>query len=412
MIQKRAGAILFILCMLFVCACGTKGSKVVTGKGYYSSAESVRDTQAEETTEAEESKEDAELYLLMGYDTSLGLLHFEHLTSGKTEELPFTDGTFFLDKYGNLTSLASIEAGDVVTIEVSNESGALKSMQISDQAWYYENVTDYKIDTDRGVVSFGGTNYSYREGLPVFSAGIQEQLSQVGSGNSIRIVGKDKEILSMTVTTGQGSITLQNTELFEGGWLNLDNRIYLKITKDMTIDVEEGNHTLTVTGDGYGDTKEIQVKRNETLLVDLDTLKGEGPKYCSLSFEFGVEGTTVFLDGEEVDTTTPVQVKYGTHVLQARATGYDTWTRKLVVNSAKAILVIDVSQETVATTEASTEKSTETSTTKTSTETDSEKQSSSTSTSNTASQTSDATSAYLDTLSGIMDTLTNTGSDN
>ena len=174
------------------------------------------------------------------------------------------------------------------------------------------------------------------------------------------------------------------------------------------------------------------------MTADLDMIKGEGPKSCELSFTVTVPDTTVLLDGQPVDLSMPVTVTYGTHSLQAAATGYSAWSRQLVVNSETANIIIDLTENAVSSGEESTE-STDTvqGTTGDSTQSDSSESTttdstqtgvtdssqSSTQSGNSGStqtnlgnslitdeaesdSTNTATESYLKTLSGIMDTLT------
>ena len=161
---------------------------------------------------------------------------------------------------------------------------------------------------------------------------------------------------------------------------------------------------------------------DETVTADLDMIKGEGPKSCELSFTVTVPDTTVLLDGQPVDLSMPVTVTYGTHSLQAAATGYSAWSRQLVVNSETANIIIDLTENAVSSGEESTESmDTVQGTTGDSTQSDSSE--STTQSGNSGStqtnlgnslitdeaesdSTNTATESYLKTLSGIMDTLT------
>ena len=80
------------------------------------------------------------------------------------------------------------------------------------------------------------------------------------------------------MTTGHGTLSLTNTTLFEGSYLQLNKDIFVLISDSMEMEIPEGSYTLKVANDGWGGTTEIEVVRGETTEVDLDTLKGEGKK--------------------------------------------------------------------------------------------------------------------------------------
>jgi hypothetical protein len=200
------------------------------------------------------------------------------------------------------------------------------------------------------------------------------------------------------VTTGHGYLQLANTDLFQDSLICIGNRIFTIITGDMTIEVPEGSYDITVANNGYGGTANYTVTRNETTVVDLDQLKGSGPKTCQVTFETEVEGANVYIDGTKVAIGEALTVTYGSHKLTVMATGYDTWQKTLVVNSPSATIVLDLTDEE------STSSTTTTDTTDSSTGGSSSDSSSTTDSSSTSSDT-DAEVDYLTTLSNMLSNL-------
>ena len=224
-------------------------------------------------------------------------------------------------------------------------------VQISDEAWEYDGVKRFSIQEDEKIFTIADTKYYYEDDLHVFSEEDMVRLSDIGENDILRVQGIGKQILTISITTGHGLIQLANTELFEGGWLSLSAKTYLKVTKDMQIEAAEGTYLLSVANDGYGDTKEITVKRGETTVVDLDELKGEGPKFCTVTFEVGVENAVMTLDGQVIDYTQPQQIRYGIHRLEIVAEGYETWSKRLYVNSEEATIQVAMTSDASAATE-------------------------------------------------------------
>ena len=108
------------------------------------------------------------------------------------------------------------------------------------------------------------------------------------------------------------------------------------------MDVPEGDYLLSVANDGWGGSCEITVTRDEETDVDLDTIKGEGPKYGTILFTVDVEGAEIKIDGEKIDYSSTVQLRYGWHSMEVTAAGYDTWSKRLYVNSQEATIVIEL----------------------------------------------------------------------
>ena len=155
---------------------------------------------------------------------------------------------------------------------------------------------------------------------------------------------------------------------------------------------------------------EVEIARGENCTLDLDELKGEGPKTGSIIFYIDVEGATLSIDGDTVDYSAPVVLTYGVHTLHAEAEGYDDFDKKLFVNSAAAN--IDISLTGDGTTSDNdmtegTESVEETETAETETK-DSEEETKSTEKDSETSDKStdkDVTSDYLSTLSDLITSL-------
>ena len=101
---------------------------------------------------------------------------------------------------------------------------------------------------------------------------------------------------------------------------------------------------MTVANNGYGGSREITVERDKTTSLNLDELKGEGPKICKVVFDVGVEGALLFIDGKKADYSAPVELSYGMHSIVVEAEGFDAITQKLVVNSPSAEIEIALSE--------------------------------------------------------------------
>lgn len=456
--MKKQMKILLLLavCMLLLTACGNKnrsGGKLVSGSQMPAAktqeAEEIQNEAVdEESTQQEEQVQLPDnAYIVVLLNTSNGTLRLYDLTKQRQLDYTYNDGTVFYDKYGSYISESQLQPGRIVRIELSQKNGELVAVQLSEDAWEYDGVKRYTVDDGAQIFTIADTKYYYGDNLHVFSGEDQIRIRDIGENDILRVQGIGKEILSIAVTTGHGELQLTNTELFEGGWLRLGS-MYYKVTKDMRLETQEGRYTLSVANDdGYGDTTEIEIHRNETLTVDLNELKGEGPKYCKVTFDVGVEDAVMTLDGEQVDYTQPVEIRYGIHRLEIEAAGYETWSKRLYVNSGEATIKVTLVSDGTSS-EDGTEKSTETksdtntdagtdtsdtkgskagslagskagskaasegTTTQGSTETEDTTESTDKKNSTKSGTTSDglSTSEYLKTLSDIIDTLTGSSS--
>lgn len=380
--------------------CGRKDDGPVSMKGYASGVE----TATEEETQAEESS----LYTVSGVDTTLSTMTFLNIDTGRYEQYSYTDGTIFKDRHGSLISAASMVPGKVVTLTLRDKDLILEKVEQSADAWEMDDIGKFSYNEEDKIFTIGDTKYSYDEELQVFSGDAAIELSAVTGQDTLRIQGIDRKVLSVSVTTGHGVIQLVNTQALEGGWLSLNHKNYYKITENMQLEVPEGTYELTVAGNGYGGSTEVAVTRNEQTSVDVDSIKGEDPKYCTLTFAVDVAGALMYIDGSQVDYTQPLQLQYGIHSIQIAADGYDTWSKRLYVNSPEAQIEIALSGDDTGSTET---ESTETAGNEENTTVE-HKHSDSTSDSNSTTGTTGSTGsssdsdAYRKALSEIIDTLT------
>lgn len=352
-IKRISILLLLVMTAAFLTACGDNSRGVVTGQYYYPAADTLEQEEAEgsieNATEENESQTvlGTEQFLIMENDMLTECLILEQIVSGKQYMYYYSLATRFLDKYGNRASVSYFDSGRVVTIGTKDSQGRVMQVQISNLVWEYPDVTRYSVDEERGVFKIADTKYSFDENLYVNSDGAPILLSELTSMDAIRVIGVDKKLLSVSVTTGHGELELMNTEIFEGSFIQIGNKVFAEITPDMKLDIPEGTYTITVANKGYGGSTEMTIERGQSHLLDLDTLKGEGPKYGNILFAVDVAGAVIQIDGKVVDYSEPISLQYGMHSLKVTAESYDEYSKKLFVNSSEATIVISLTGDDI-----------------------------------------------------------------
>lgn len=324
----------------------------MTGR-YYNPAQQEKESDADsgqgETSETEMAKKEdligTDQFMITGNDMQSGCLILEQIVSGKQYMYYYSLTTSFLDKYGNRAAVSEFEPGRVVVLGSKDSQGRVMQIQISDQVWEYPNVTKYSVDEERGIFQIAGNRYCYDDTLYVNSDGNPQRLSDLNSMDTLRIIGVGTKILSVSVTTGHGILAISNTELFQGSFIQIGNKIFSEITGDMKLEVPEGTYTVAVANNGYGGDTEVEIKRGQTVQLDLDTLKGEGPKYGNILFAVDVANAIVQIDGNPVDYNEIVPLRYGAHSLTVTADSYETYSKNLYVNSEEATVIIRMAGE-------------------------------------------------------------------
>lgn len=300
------------------------------------------ETETQQTESENVSKEN--LFMIVEHDMQEESLCMYSLATGVEHYYEYGFSTRFKDKYGSLESSVKFTEGRVVTIAPRDKDGYLTEVQLSDRVWEYEKVRRFKIEEEREVFTIADTKYSIKDEVKVFSKGKEIQFSDISQDDILTVIGMDRKILSVVVTTGHGTLSLKNTELFEDSFLQLNTNIFAMITSEMEMEVPEGSYTLKVANDGWGGSTTIEIVRGETTEIDLDTLKGEGKKRGLITFDIEVEDVKVYVDHQLIDHTQPVELTYGIHVIKIEANGYDAWKKYLSVNSEEATISIELTE--------------------------------------------------------------------
>ena len=329
-----------ILMLLGVCGC--------TGEDSVSSNRTFNHSMDESNELADNSENDKanmkEDYLIVSINSADETMRVYRYANGLEYQYYYGLTTRFLNKYGDYTSIANFKEGDVINISETDLSGRVTEVRKSSDVWVYDDVVRFSINDDEGVLDIAGTNYKIDDETYVFSGGRQASLTEVTEQDKLSVVGIDKKILSISVTTGHGILQLANTELFEGSYLQLNRNIFVMITENMVMNLPEGAYTLVVANNGWGGSKEIEIKRDETMLVNLDEIKGEGPSYGEILFKVDVEEAQIYIDNELVDITAPVSLTYGAHSFEIVAEGYEKWKKTLYVNSPEATIELTLEE--------------------------------------------------------------------
>lgn len=401
--------VISILSMIMMAGCGQQTRPISTAQYYNPAKETVADTEEAEDAVAETSI-GTDLYLIIGNDMTNEQLNLKQLASGKQYLYVYSLSTDFQDKYGNSATTVDFEPGRVIHVGKKDGEGRLLQAQIADEVWEYSDITKYSVDTERGIFKIADSKYSYDADLFVESNGEKIRLSDLNEKDKIRVVGIGTKILSVSVTTGQGILELKNTSVFEGSFIQVGSKIFAQITHNMKLEIPEGTYTVTVANEGYGGSTEVEIARGEVCTLDLDELKGEGPKTGSITFYIDVEGATLSIDGDTVDYSAPVVLTYGVHELHAEADGYDDFDKKLFVNSAAANIDISLTGESTASDNDVTEgtesvEETETAETETTGSEDETKSTEKDTETSDKSTDKDVTSDYLSTLSDLITSL-------
>ena len=387
--------------MLSFCACCITACSLLTpntGSSNQNTALSAGDTQKDTgfILTGPDSYDSADTAVLVSKNKEENSVTFLNLALGRKYTLSIEGTTTFFDKYGYSISLDQIETGSVVDLTFLKSKKRLNSMQISSEAWSYEKINRYDINTVRNELTVGEDIYKFNGDTILLSEDRQIEMIDMNAVDVLTVRGIGTTVHSIKVEQGHGYLRLVNDEQFIGGWIEIGKSMIRRITEDMLLTVPEGSYQVLISLSGGGGIKNVVINRNEEVTLDIGDLDVAEIKYGTVIFSMTPSGAALYIDGTQADTSQPVTLEYGIHQLIAKAAGYQTVTSYLKVGEETA--GIDVVLDAVEG-EIDEEESTDTQNTDTSTD--------STGTTNTASSnTASANTASANT--GNSDTTTAT----
>lgn len=329
-----------LLTLLLLGGCGNQGKGITSGKGLYDPDK--KDEPLEEVVLVKE--EDLFVVMEINEEEQFMLLQKNDDESQQFSYL-FDENMMVYDKYKERIQLEKLEIGDVVNIQTDVARQKLLSLTLSKQVWKIDEVSDLIVEKNGEIASFRGKKYAWSDEVGIFFQKQQLTLEELSRMDLLQIIGKDKKILSIKVTTGHGYVTFNNTEKFQGGYILFGNLLAVQIKNEMTLPIRAGKILLSVMKDGVGGSKEVEISENQKLEVDLSAFSQEVVGSGEVTFKLMQEDAKIYINGSLIDATQPQILSYGGYQIKIKAEGYDAWTRTLMVKSEKATLVIDLDQK-------------------------------------------------------------------
>lgn len=278
----------------------------------------------------------ADTAILVEKNSDDSTVTFLNLELGRRYTLSLDGTTRLYDKYNESISLEQIKKGDIVDITFLKSKKHLTTMQLSAQAWSYDNVQRYEMNTVRGEVSIGTETYKLTENTQYLSGSRNIELMDLNAADILSFQGLDNSILCVRVEKGHGYLRLVNDENFVGGWIEIGQSQIQRITEDMLLTVPEGSYQVNISHSGGGGTKNVVINRNEETTLDIGDLEVAEVKTGMVLFSLSPSSTELYIDGAKVDASQPITLEYGIHQLIARADGYKSITQYMRVGQESA----------------------------------------------------------------------------
>ena len=326
--NRRIYSIIFLLGLLCLTACGKQETEEEKDTGFVPAVTGVFDS--------------ADTAVVAEIDMDEKTVTLKNMDKKRQYTLSYDGTTFFYDKYGKVISITQLQKGEIVDVTFFREKKRLNTLQISGEAWTHKYIDEYKLDEEKFQAEIGSAIYAYSEDTVVISDGKQGDLIDINPVDVLTFRGMGSDVYSIVVERGHGYVRLKNEEYFYGGWIEIGNKTIQKVSDGMMLTVPEGSHQVIISNKGTSGVKQIEVRKDMELELDVGDLKGEEPKYGTVIFTITPEDAMLYLDGEKTDYSLPVRLEVGIHQMIVMADGYDTVSQYLKVGEASAGIEVEM----------------------------------------------------------------------
>lgn len=341
-LAKKGKLLLSIFAVIFCISMGLTACVDNRGTVSYRAPGTPLDASGDASADAKDSLD--KVYIIEENNRDEGKLTVMNITSLREFRYPYNVSTEFLDKYGDTDSVEDFKPGMAITFDASGRYGMLTTVKKSNAVWEWDDLKNFSFDESISAMQFGGENYRYTDStLFLDGNNLMERKDLIGGVDEVMVVGVDKEVLAVALTKGHGYLQLDDTKRFDNSLIQIGSYDAALVSSGKTFTVPVGTYAVTIANNGWGGTKNVKIKKNVTSVLNLESMKGKGPKSCRLKFEIDVDGAKIYLDGKRVKTDKTMTVLYGAHSLKVTADGYDDWERTLYVNSPTAVISLDIS---------------------------------------------------------------------
>lgn len=273
----------------------------------------------------------ADTAVVTAVDTQGKTITLKNMDVNRQYTLNYDGASYFYDKYGKTLSASQLKAGEIVDLTFFKSKKRLNTLQRSKTCFVHEGITNYRIDEEKHQISVGSGIYEFSDDMVILSDGKIAELIEINPIDSVTMYGIDSEVYSLVVDKGHGYVRLKNEEYFYGGFIEIGNDVVQRVTENMLLVVPEGIHQVVISNKGTSGVKEIDVRRNIELTLDVGDLKGAEPKYGTVVFTVTPSDAVLYIDGEKADYTQPIRLEYGIHQMILMKAGYNTLTQYIKV---------------------------------------------------------------------------------
>ncbi|MFA9463578.1 MAG: PEGA domain-containing protein [Velocimicrobium sp.] len=284
--------------------------------------------------------------VIKSYDDKLKTVSVFDINGNMSYTFDYNSSTDIKNAYDEIITMPQITIGEIVDVCYYEASQKLTALSISKEAWTYKKVGNLVTDKTSRRMKISGHNYWYNDGLLLFSEEEPIELIDVHEKDELTVKGVGSQICSIIVTTGHGYIRLKNYSDFVGGTIEVGYGIIIPIVKDMLIVAREGDYKVNLENGELLAEKNIKLKRNEEITLDLSEYKMPESRIGYVRFDIEPYGADLSINGAIVDYSDPIKLNYGKHRIWVSMNGYDDFYGTLTIGESTPTITIRLAEGT------------------------------------------------------------------
>ena len=244
--------------------------------------------------------------------------------------LLYHGGVEVKDKYGKDILISAVGLGSIVDITYFSDTEKIVSITLDSKAQVLKNITKFAADIENEKASYKGTTVKLSAVAHAYDGDRKLGVNEVSTEDEVTLNIYNNRLYSVVINKGHGYVRLKNQDTYVGGMVEIGYGVIVPVTKDMLLAVQEGEYTLRISKDGYSDTKEVRVKRDKEILVDLKAIAvPSGTVMIKLDEE--IEDAHILVNDEEVYGNI-FTGQYGKYDLKIKAEGYRSFHGSFRIN--------------------------------------------------------------------------------
>ena len=314
--MKRYVLLLLLACVLCMCGCGQDKGNIIIYK---------------DTEESSVVREEVSLVcVITEMNLEEGYIRVNDCMDDAEYILLYHGGVEVKDKYGKDILISAVGPGSIVDITYYSDTEKIVSITLDSKAQVLKNVTKFAADPKEAKASYKGTTVKLSAVAHAFDGDRMIGVNEVSTEDEVTLNIYNNKLYSVVITKGHGYVRLKNQDTYVGGMVEIGYGVIVPVTKDMLLAVQEGEYTLRISKDGYSDTKEVRVKRDKELLVDLKAIAvPSGTVMIKLDEE--IEDAHILVNDTEVYGNI-FTGQYGKYDLKIKAEGYRSFHGSFRIN--------------------------------------------------------------------------------